>query len=174
LPFCYLTLTCKKPKDSAYPTELRTLGDHLRVRRLDLRLRQREVAERLGVSVENLRNWEWNKTRPVVRFLLGIFRFLGYDPTTGSVTFAEALRHARRAAGLSQEALAQLTGFDETTIAKWERGDFLPLPANLDRLRDYFQTAGQSLPGFEDELSYSASRRSEAARNGHRTGRFRA
>jgi transcriptional regulator with XRE-family HTH domain len=48
----------------AYPKELRTLGDHLRKRRLDLGLLQRQVAEQLGVDKTTVYNWESHRTAP--------------------------------------------------------------------------------------------------------------
>jgi hypothetical protein len=43
LPFCQITLKALKPKGSEYPKELKTFGDHLRKKRLDLRLLRKEV-----------------------------------------------------------------------------------------------------------------------------------
>lgn len=174
MPFCHLTIRAKKPKDSKYPTELRTLGDHLRKRRLDLELPQLALAQRLGVTACTVKNWELDHTSPTTRYLPAVIDFLGYQPNEPGRSFAETLRHHRRAAGLSQEQLARQTGFDETTIAKWERGDMLPLSTNLDRLRRFFQGAGLPLPGFGAELSFSSARRAEAARAGHQSRRSRA
>jgi DNA-binding transcriptional regulator YiaG len=80
LPFCHVTLRAQKTRDPAYPRELKTLGDHLRKRRLDFGLLQREVAKSLGVRVKTLRNWERGKTAPQRRFLPRSFGFLGADP----------------------------------------------------------------------------------------------
>jgi transcriptional regulator with XRE-family HTH domain len=171
LPFCYRTLRAQKPKDSRYPPDLRTLGDHLRKRRLDLGLRQRDVGHRIGVDACTIKNWELSHTSPETRHLPAIHEFLGYQPFEPGQSLAENLRFIRRTAGLSQEQFAERTGFDESTIAKWERADKLPLPRNLDRLRAFFRTSGQALPSFETGLSYSSARRAEAARAGHRTRR---
>jgi len=170
LPFYHLTLRAKKPKDSAYPTEVRTLGDHIRKRRLDLGLLQREVAERLRVAVENVRNWEWNKTNPAVRFLPAIFEFLGYEPEVPARSFPEALLAARRAAGLSQGQLAKGAGLDESTIAKWERGDSRPMGRTADRLRLFFQGIGRPLPNLGSGGLHDSTHRAAAARKGHGTG----
>jgi transcriptional regulator with XRE-family HTH domain len=40
------------------------LGNEIRVRRLDLGLLQRELAERIGVSKETVTNWELGRTSP--------------------------------------------------------------------------------------------------------------
>jgi transcriptional regulator with XRE-family HTH domain len=69
-------LQAQKPPLAAYPRELRTLGDHLRRRRLDLGLLQREVAEQLGVDATTVYNWERHRTEPAVRLILQIMRFL--------------------------------------------------------------------------------------------------
>ena len=41
-----------------------TLGDHLRKRRMDLGLRQQDVAERLGVCTDTVVNWEQARCEP--------------------------------------------------------------------------------------------------------------
>ncbi len=48
----------KKPKASAYPISLRTLGDRLRAKPLDLGLYQKEVAAILEVTVDTVCYWE--------------------------------------------------------------------------------------------------------------------
>ncbi|MFH1277565.1 MAG: helix-turn-helix transcriptional regulator [Candidatus Eisenbacteria bacterium] len=58
------------------------MGDHLRKRRMDLGLLQREVAERLGVAKDTYRFWECNRARPLPRQWEGIIRFLGYRPSS--------------------------------------------------------------------------------------------
>jgi len=77
LPFCHVTLRGQKPLPKGYPRALCTIGDHLRKRRLDLGLLQREVAERLGVNEATVTNWELNRTSPALWFLPAIVRFLG-------------------------------------------------------------------------------------------------
>jgi DNA-binding transcriptional regulator YiaG len=63
LPFCKLTLTAPKPLLSkAYPEYLQTIGDHLRRKRLDLKLYQKDVAQILGLDTTSIWNWENNLT----------------------------------------------------------------------------------------------------------------
>ena len=64
LPFCHLVLTIKKPKDSRYPTEIKTLGDQLKARRLDLGLYQKDVAVIIGVTEDTVCYWENNRVTP--------------------------------------------------------------------------------------------------------------
>jgi DNA-binding XRE family transcriptional regulator len=79
LPFCSVVLVAKKPKSEAYPTSLDTLGDHLRKRRLNLGMLQRQVAEVLGVDTTTITNWEKNRCSPSARMLPRIWRFLGFS-----------------------------------------------------------------------------------------------
>jgi len=102
LPFCHVTLRGRKPRDPAYPDELRTLGDHIRKRRLDLGLLQREVADQIGVTVFTIRNWERGRTRPAVRLMPAIIRFLGYIPFGLNPSLPERIRAWRRLQGLSR------------------------------------------------------------------------
>ena len=81
LPFTGLRFRAPKPLDPAYPRELKTIGDQLRKRRMDLGLFQREVAEQIGVSKDTYRFWECNATVPLPRQWPGIIRFLGYQPS---------------------------------------------------------------------------------------------
>ncbi|MFN0316761.1 MAG: helix-turn-helix domain-containing protein [Burkholderiales bacterium] len=122
------------------------MGDHLRKRRLELGLLQRELAEQLGINVQSLRNWEQHRSNPKVYLIPRIVDFLGYAPLETPRTFAETLRTYRRGAGLSQERLAKLARIDESTIAKWERGDTRPMASTLRRLRRFFARRGVPMP----------------------------
>ena len=62
------------------PEQLNTVGDHLRRRRLTLKLFQKQVAEQLGVDKTSVYNWETNRTKPDVEYMPSIIRFLGYNP----------------------------------------------------------------------------------------------
>lgn len=99
-----------------------TIGDHLRKRRLDLGLLQRDLADRLGVTESTVTNWELNRTEPELRFLPGIFSLLGFDPRPVGATLAEQLVTFRTAQGLSQEGAARILGVDPGTLSRWERG----------------------------------------------------
>ncbi|MBI2963928.1 MAG: transcriptional regulator [Deltaproteobacteria bacterium] len=100
------------------------MGDHIRKRRLELGLLQREVADRIGSDAATLVNWEKGNTAPALRFMPVIVAFLGYDPTQNAADASLGTRIAarRRALGLSRRKLAAELGVDETTIARWERG----------------------------------------------------
>lgn len=86
LPFCHLKLTAPKPKTYEYPAEAKTLGDHIRKKRLDEGLRQQDLAGRLGVSEDTILNWELNRTRPRPTALPAIRDFLGCDSVPAAHT----------------------------------------------------------------------------------------
>ena len=62
------------------PQVLRTLGDHLRKHRFELRLMQREVAQQLGVPASTYPSWEDSLRMPKARNRRKIIKYLGYDP----------------------------------------------------------------------------------------------
>jgi DNA-binding XRE family transcriptional regulator len=99
---------------------VRTLGNHIRRRRLDLGLWQRILAKQLGVREETLATWERGQAKPLARHYGAIVRFLGYDPHTADDSLAARLRAVRRRLGLTQEQLAAQAGLDEGTIVDLE------------------------------------------------------
>jgi len=127
LPFCHISLTATKPKSYEYPKELKTLGDHLRKRRLDLKLLQREVGQRIGGSVSDVWNWENNWVSPAVKFIPAIIAFLDYNPLPKPDTLPEQLVWYRKAKGWTQKDFAKALGIDQTTLARWERGERKPM-----------------------------------------------
>ena len=107
-----------------YPKQFKHLGDELRARRIDLGLRQRDLAERFGVCEESVSSWELGHSGPALRFYPAIIDWLGYNPTPEAVSPGEGIRRARIARGLSIRALSKLVGVDEATVSKLEQGKF--------------------------------------------------
>ena len=127
LPFCHIQLVGRKPLPPAYPRALKTLGDRLRKRRLDLGLRQCDVAERLNVATTTIYDWETNRTSPQLRFIPQIHGFLGYCPYhTELESLGKRTRTRRRVLGISQKKLAVLLGIDPSTLGRWESGKGKP------------------------------------------------
>ena len=122
MPFCHLALKASKPKPPEYPKELKTLGGHIRKRRLDLGLFQRQVADQIGVDTTTIWNWECHKSSPRVHDIPAIIQFLGYQPLPNPSSLAEKLLVARKALGLTQRVMAKRFGIDPTTLSKLERG----------------------------------------------------
>jgi transcriptional regulator with XRE-family HTH domain len=106
LPNCHVTLQALKPKAPGYPQAAKTLGEHVRKRRMDLGLIQAEAAVQIGVSAASVWYWEKRRREPEIAHLPGIIAFLGYDPRPPGRTLAERLVRFREARGWSQERLA--------------------------------------------------------------------
>lgn len=100
-----------------------TIGDHVRKRRLELGVSQKEVATRIGVTSFTVLNWEKRYTTTIpVAVMPAIIAFLGYDPFPEPVTIGEELHAYRRKTGWSLKRLAEHLGVDESTVGNWERG----------------------------------------------------
>jgi DNA-binding transcriptional regulator YiaG len=132
------TLKAAKPKP--YPSVPVTLGDHLKKRRCELGLLQREVAAQLRVNEWTWRNWETNRRAPAIRFVPRIIAFLGYDPYLAPSSLPERILAARRRQETSRREFARRLGLDEETLALWERGTRQPRG-------EYLISVGQFLRG---------------------------
>jgi site-specific DNA recombinase len=89
------------------PSKPETVGDHIRLRRLKLKMIQKDVAKRLGVETPSIHNWETNFQEPRVQYYPAIIEFLGYNPLPTPKNWAERLLRARTAQGLTQNAFAR-------------------------------------------------------------------
>ena len=139
LPFCKVILKAQKPASAAYPKTLKTLGDHLRKKRLDLKLCQKEVAQKLGINKTTVYNWENNRTSPSMNHIPKIIEFLGYVPyDTPPRTLGDKISTSRRLLGLTQKELARRLGIDPSTLGRWERDKSQPVKKQLERLNTLF------------------------------------
>jgi transcriptional regulator with XRE-family HTH domain len=137
LPFCHAEVRSTKPKPDRYPKQLNTLGDHLRARRIDRGLLQKQISEQIGVSGMTITNWERNATHPPVQYLPAIYRFLGYDPSAPALSLPERLVAARRRLGLTQREMARRMGIDPSTLQDWESGLHMPQKRNLSAISEW-------------------------------------
>jgi transcriptional regulator with XRE-family HTH domain len=141
LPFCHFELRAARHKPAAYPKQINSLGDHIRARRLDLKLLQKQVAEQIGVHEMTITGWEGNATIPEVRYMPAIIQFLGYNPLPASSSLAERLAAARRALGLSQRKMAEKLGVDPASLLGWEAGRHQPDEKSIELIRKVLQMA---------------------------------
>lgn len=98
------------------------MGDHIRARRLDLGLFQREAGLRIGVTEATVYGWEKLGTSPSISEWPGVLCFLGYDPHPSPTTTGQRLQAIRRREGLTQVELAARLNVDPSTLKVWERG----------------------------------------------------
>jgi transcriptional regulator with XRE-family HTH domain len=131
-----ITLKALKPKETDF--EPQTLGEHVRKRRLELRLTQKLTAGLLGVSPWTVLNWEKSHTEPPIESMPAIIRFLDYDPFPEPKTIPERLLAKRRAMGWSIKEAARTLGVDQGIWGAWERGVTVPRGQYLQMLRTTF------------------------------------
>ena len=105
-----------------YDFELKTLGEHVRRKRLVLELTQKEVANQLGVVSWTVLNWEKGYTEPPIVSIPAIVQFLGYDPFPQPASLPQRLLAKRREMGWSIEEAAKAVGVDPCTWGNWEYG----------------------------------------------------
>jgi len=130
LPLCKTELKVQRPPSLPdYPNTLNTLGDHIRKKRLDLGLFQKDVANIIDTTENTIWNWENNYATPSLPYIPKIIEFLGYIPfDTSDQTLGNKIIIYRKLRGISQEKFARIIGVDPGTLGKWERGKTKPNP----------------------------------------------
>ena len=143
--FVNLTLRCKRPINPAYPTNLNTLGDHLRKVRLDRGLSQPQVAKLLKVTTDTVTGWELNRHQPPARLAKGIIKFLGYMPLKDQdVSLGKKLHFARQLSGKTQEQVANRIGCDESNLRQIELDKRKPGKRTLLKIERFIDAAFQT------------------------------
>jgi DNA-binding XRE family transcriptional regulator len=114
-------------------------AEHLRKRRLQLKLKQAEVAILIGVSEDCITYWENNRSQPQINQYPKIIQFLGYNPfPLNENTFGGKIKKYRIEHGLSHKQLGKRLGVDPSTIGSWEDGKTFPSSLNLKKLQKEF------------------------------------
>jgi DNA-binding XRE family transcriptional regulator len=148
VPFCRQTpLTLKALRVRDYSQNPQTLGEHLKKRRRELGLLQREAAERMGVSTDTVVNWEKDKTEPVAAQFRPVAAFLGYDPTPAPQTLADRLEAKQRTLGASLAQVARHLGWDPGSLRRYLDGTWRISPNRRDTLEAFLNTDDAALAG---------------------------
>jgi DNA-binding XRE family transcriptional regulator len=138
LGFCEIEISVPGLKFRAgkkYPASLTTLGDHIKRKRLDLGLWQKDVAERIGVSIDSITFWENNRSQPQIQFYPKIIKFLGYYPLPQDMkTLSGKIKIYRHVYGLTQKQFGNELEVNGSTVCSWENDEFHPEEDNLKRL----------------------------------------
>lgn len=107
----------------AIPLEPKTLAEHLRARRAQRGLTQRQAAIEIGVVKDAYARWELGMSAPRNRRLLAsVIAFLGYDPKISESAFGEWLVERRKSLGLTPSEMAERLDMSVVTLRTWERG----------------------------------------------------
>ena len=135
----YGPIALKSFKRRAYVAHPSTLGEHLKKRRLELGLLQKQAADRLGVSQQGYVAWELRRKKPVARYVPAIINFLGYDPWPRGESLGARLQTRRREKGLTQRQAASELGIDDTTYLRYERDEWAPKRWRLARANGWLK-----------------------------------
>jgi transcriptional regulator with XRE-family HTH domain len=138
-----LTLRARKPASrEKYPDICRTWGDWIKARRLDLRLTKRQLSFNFHVDDTTIYLWEKNRVKPSLAQIPKIIEFLGRDPfETEAENLADKLKNYRRTHGLSQKKFSEMLGFDQTTLAGWERGNHRPSKKSMNKMHLFINSS---------------------------------
>jgi DNA-binding XRE family transcriptional regulator len=149
LPFCYFTLRVRVTRLKALMLKRKgmvespkTLGEHLRNRRLVLGLTQEDVALQLSTMREVYERWERDFRMPVITEWPGILQFLGYYPFCSKAP-SDLVLKARRCLGAEQTVLAIKVGVIHQKLRCWENGKD-PVPTNVVKQLRSFANLGPS------------------------------
>ena len=129
MPFCRQTpLTLKALRSKDYSENPQNLGEHLKKRRRELGLLQREAAVRMLIGRDTYVNWETGKTEPVAAQFRPVVVFLGYDPTPVPKTVAKRVEAKRRLLGATFAQVARYLGWDPGTLTRYLNGTWRMSP----------------------------------------------
>jgi transcriptional regulator with XRE-family HTH domain len=124
------------------------LGQHLKKRRKELGLLQREAAERMGVSTDTVVNWEKDNTKPVAAQFRPVVAFLGYDPTPKAQTLAERVEAKQRSLGASLAQVARHFGWDPGSLRRYLDGTWRISPDRRGALEAFLGAEDGALAGL--------------------------
>jgi transcriptional regulator with XRE-family HTH domain len=115
LPFCERVVSVPRVKylpsrnrGIPVPREPKTIGEHLRKRRLELGIFQSKAACLLGVSTVTLSRWECDKVYPTWPQQPAVATYLGFDPFTNPTLGSPKGNETQGVDFLSPEAPANL------------------------------------------------------------------
>jgi transcriptional regulator with XRE-family HTH domain len=126
-----------------YSENPQNLGEHLKKRRRELGLFQREAASRMGIGTDTYANWEKGKTEPVATQFQPVGAFLGYDPTPAPETLSERLKAKRRELGVTFAQVARYLEWDTGTLSRYLNGTW-HMPPPRAALLEAFLVVGEA------------------------------
>ncbi|REJ81315.1 MAG: helix-turn-helix domain-containing protein [Bacteroidetes bacterium] len=135
MAFWKFEIRIKRQITQKFKMNPKTLGDHIRRKRIMLNQLQKDVADCLQVSEDTITGWENNRTQPMIHNYPSIIKYLGYMPIlVNQDSIGGRIFHYRCINGINQKKLAKLVNVEASTVASWEKGEFKPNPRALKRL----------------------------------------
>jgi transcriptional regulator with XRE-family HTH domain len=144
-PHTSLTFNISVPLITPIPKELQfepqTIGEHLRRRRIELGLYQKDVAKRIGVTSSTIWNWE-HEWSIELRYMPRVIEFLGYNPVPCPEDLLERLTWFKLANGLTFEDLGTMMGRSSEQLADWLSGRRNPCRRNRKEIEKFLCVKG--------------------------------
>jgi DNA-binding XRE family transcriptional regulator len=134
---------------SAIPPYLRgldnpkSIGEHLKKRRLQLQLLQADTAKIFDVCEDSITGWENGRSIPQIQYYPKLIEFLGYNPfLVETETLGGRIKKYRIEQGLSHKKLGEKIGVDASTIGAWEENKHVPNKSKQRKIRQLFNKKG--------------------------------
>jgi DNA-binding transcriptional regulator YiaG len=108
-------------------------------------MHQKDVAKQIEVDTTSVHNWEGNLSKPEIRYMPAIIRFVGYSPLPEAKSWADRLVQGRTALGFSQKEAARRLDADQGTLARWERGEREPTGRFVESAERFLAEAEHAL-----------------------------
>jgi len=117
----------KKPLKYEYSFFPVTLGEHIRKKRIEDGLLQRDVAAIIGVIEQSITNWENGRSQPQLQNYPAIIEFLNDYPFDHAIDTIEGkIKQIRYCKGYSFDVFGAVLGVHGTTVNAWEHGEHAP------------------------------------------------
>ncbi len=133
-----IQIPLEKQQLPGYPEFPITVGDHIRKKRIDLGLLQREVAEIIGVTVSSIYNWE-HGVEPELQYNPSIIKFLGYIPFDFPDDTVGRLGWYKRTMGMNLDHLGEAMGRDPEQLSDWLSGRHYPFRKNREKIELFLE-----------------------------------
>lgn len=141
---------CKSPPKFHTPISFpETLGEHIALKRKQLKLTQAEVMVKIGViSASAYRSWERYGVSPKIKYYPKIMEFLGYCPVHYCQSEGHLLKLMREHIGLSYRQVDSLLNLSKGCTYRAETSDYLN-PEVAITLKKFYSAKIECLYEFE-------------------------
>jgi len=140
VPYSELNVIIPFPDKRPFPSELQTVGDHLKHARLTRNMLIKDVIALLKIDRETLRGWELNLFEPHVSHYPRIISFLGYNPCNFETnSFGGKIKAYRYKHGLTQMQFGKLLNTDGSVVWQWESNTRLPKSKTQKMILELFE-----------------------------------
>ena len=140
VPYSVLNTTVPLPDKRPFPSDLQTVGNHIKHARLSRNILIKDVTAQLKIDRETLRGWELNLFEPHVSHYPLIISFLGYNPCQfEKKSLAGKIKSYRYLHGLTQKQFGELMHTDASVIWQWESNGRLPIAKTKKRILELIE-----------------------------------